>query len=245
MWIITDGRWNPDEYDAHVFDVSFDSRHAEFQIHAEIGDRTAARAEVDLYAPVFGQLPAALIEHLREVEVYESPAQYYMGSRRCSTSDSPCIVGIDTTISHERDMMDRGVIEEYVIHEAVHVSWDDEHLAAPGWLEAQQADPVIISPYARDHPDREDLADTAVAWFAVRYRPDRISPAQHQAIVDGIPNRLAYLDRQHFDMSPCVRAAPVSALPLAGLLLLGGLLMAFGVHWSSSRFRSARVQARP
>ena len=185
MWIIRDGRWDPGEYDAHVFDVSYDIRRVEFQIHSEIGDRTAARAEVDLYAPVFGQLPAALMEHLREVEVYESPAQYYMGARRCSESDSPCIVGINTTISANANVMGRGLMEEHVIHEAVHVSWDHDHLSAPGWQEAQRADPGFISHYARDYPDREDLADTAVAWFAVRYRPAELRHVALHARHDG------------------------------------------------------------
>ena len=59
-----------------------------------------------------------------------------------------------------------------------------------------------------------------MAWFAVRYRPDRITREQYQAIVEGIPNRLAYLDDQHFDMTPYRRAAPVPAVPLGGLAAL-------------------------
>ena len=132
LWIIVDGRWAPDDYPAHVFDVSFDARRIEFQVHAEIGDRAAARAEVDLYAPVFGQLPASLTEHIREVEVYESPTRYYMGARYCTRSDNPCSISINTTISADANVMRRGLLEEHVIHEAVHVYWDDDHRRAPG-----------------------------------------------------------------------------------------------------------------
>lgn len=97
-----------------------------------------------------------------------------------------------------------------------------------GWLSAQRSDPTFISTYARDVPDREDVAETFSAWFAVRYRPDTLSATQEQTILEAIPNRLAYLDRQHFNMAPYVRVAPVPALPLVSALLLAVVLMLAG-----------------
>lgn len=52
---------------------------------------------------------------------------------------------------------------------------DPTHASAAGWVSAQQADPVFISAYARDHLTREDLAETMVPYIAVRYRADRIT----------------------------------------------------------------------
>ena len=220
MWIVKDGSWEIGDQPAHVFDVAFDRRRVEFQVHAEIGDRAATRAEVDVYAPIFGQIPASMMEHLREVEIHQTGG-HAMQARRYDPGDpNSGAVNINIAFIAEHNMRERGYLEEFALHEAVHVSWDRYHLGAPGWLQAQQEDPAFISPYARDYPDREDLADTGVAWFAVRYRPDTISPAQHDSIIESIPNRLAYLDRQHFDMSPYVRVAPVPALPLVGSLLL-------------------------
>ena len=228
MWIVRNDRWVPGDYAAHVFDVAFDRRQVEFQVHAELGDRAAARAEVEVFAPIFGQLPRALLEHLREVEIHQTGGSP-MSARRYNTGDpSAGSVSINTSAVADVRLVQRGFAEEYAIHEAAHVSWDPDHLSSPGWLEAQQADPAFISPYARDYPDREDLADTTVAWFAMRYRPDRVTPDQQQAILEAIPNRLAYLDRQHFDMSPYVRATPVPALPLPGVVLLTVLLLIAG-----------------
>lgn len=228
MWIVVDGRWAPDDYAAHVFDVTFDARRVEFQVHVELGGRVEARAEVDVYAPIFGQMPASLMEHLREVEIHDSGGHAMSARRHDYTDPSAGSVSINTAYATETDLVGRGFAEEFAMHELGHVSWDPKHLQSPGWLEAQQADPAFVSPYARDYPDREDLADTTVAWFAVRYRPDRISPVQREAILDAIPNRLAYLDRQGFNMSPYMLAVPVPALPLVGSLLLLALIGALG-----------------
>ena len=42
---------------------------------------------------------------------------------------------------------------------------------------AQETDGVFISDYARDFPDREDIAESVLPYFAVRYRPERLAEA--------------------------------------------------------------------
>ena len=242
MWLIRDGRWAPDDYPAHVFDVDFSGLAKEFQVDVEIGDQAAARAEVDTYAPIFGRLPWALLEGIDEVEIQVEGGSSMSAAPPFRNDPSGRMISVSTARVEATDLVSRGFAEEYAIHEAAHASWDPTHIRAPGWLAAQEADPAFVSRYARDYPDREDLADTAVAWFAVRYRPDRISPGQHQAILDAIPNRLAYFDRQGFDMSPYVRAAPVPALPLGGLATLGALLTV--AAWRARRRRPAARWAR-
>ena len=56
---------------------------------------------------------------------------------------------------------------------------------------------------------REDIAESILAYFAVMYRPYRISTEDRNTILDAIPNRFAYFDEQRFDMSPYVRVATV------------------------------------
>ena len=73
---------------------------------------------------------------------------------------------------------------------------------APEWLEAQKRDPNFISKYAKDHPKREDLSESVLLWFAVRYKSSRITEKLRQTILETIPHRLEYLDKQNFDMSP-------------------------------------------
>ena len=63
-------------------------------------------------------------------------------------------------------------------------------------------DGAFMSEYARDHPRREDFAESFGPWFALRYLPDRLTVEERWAIATTMPNRLAYFDEQGFDMSP-------------------------------------------
>ena len=85
---------------------------------------------------------------------------------------------------------------------AAHTSLDAAHRAAPGWLAAQDADPTFISTYARDFPNREDIAESIVPYVAVRFRPDRISGPLRAVIEETIPNRIRYFDSLGLDMHP-------------------------------------------
>ena len=72
------------------------------------------------------------------------------------------------------------------------------------WKKAAKADKKFISEYAKLYPDREDVAETINWWIAIRCKPNTISKSNHKKILDGIPNRLRYLDEQNFDMFPLV-----------------------------------------
>ena len=81
-----------------------------------------------------------------------------------------------------------------MVHEAAHVSLDDRVEPDPEWLAAQKADGAYITPYAQDYPQREDVAESFMAYLAVRFRSSRISEAWKTTILDTIPNRIAYFD---------------------------------------------------
>ena len=59
-----------------------------------------------------------------------------------------------------------GILEETLVHEAAHTSLDAAHASAPAWLAAQSADPTFISTYARDFPNREDIAESVLPYLA-------------------------------------------------------------------------------
>ena len=84
------------------------------------------------------------------------------------------------------------------------------HASAPDWLAAQIADGTFISTYARDFPDREDIAESFLPYLAVRYRSERISQALADTILQTIPNRIAYFDNQSFDMYPIEENIPTA-----------------------------------
>ena len=87
--------------------------------------------------------------------------------------------------------------EEILIHELTHVTIDSLYYNAENefiWKEVQKKDGNYISKYAEKKPLDEDIAESAVAWVAVRCKKDRISKSVYKKIIKTIPNRLKVLD---------------------------------------------------
>ena len=191
---------------AYLFDVRYAGRQLEFQVHPEFGSREVARSEVDAYAPALGRMPAALLSGALEVEVSR-------GEEVFQSLGTEGIFHIYTDFGSA--VIRNGFLEEVLIHEAGHISLDGIFARSAGWRAAQEADGVFVSTYARDFPDGEDVAESILTYFAVRYRPERLSEADRAAILTAIPNRLAYFDEQGLDMSPYV--ATESTAPILGV----------------------------
>ena len=174
--------------EVYLFDVRYGWGAVEFQVNPEFGSVDAARAEVDTYAPALGRLPAFLMTNAREVEISALDAPFQgneAGLFHIYTGDGD-------------ELIRNGFLEEVLFHEAGHASLDRHHRNSAGWREAQNTDGVFISEYARDNPDREDVAESILPYFAVRSRPERLTDADRSAILAAIPNRLEYFDRQGF-----------------------------------------------
>ena len=193
--------------DVFLFDVLYEGHgFVEFQIHHEYGDQSEARNQVDMYAPVVGQLPRGLLSKIKYVQVASLP-------RELSGARAALDHGIYIAPPRAEEWLHEGFLEEIMLHEGAHVSLDTDHIQAPQWIAAQQADGGFINTYARDHPVSEDFAETTWAYFVTHYRPDRIGARNVETILAAIPNRLAYFDAQRFDMSPYVRVATVPQPP--------------------------------
>lgn len=97
-----------------------------------------------------------------------------------------------------------GWLDGTLMHEAVHTSLDPIHAKSPGYKAAMAADKkVFVSPYAKQHPLREDFAETFFAWFILRFRTAMVEPELLREIRKGIPNRIAYFDENvKLDLSP-------------------------------------------
>jgi hypothetical protein len=95
-----------------------------------------------------------------------------------------------------------GILEETLVHEGSHTSLDNPHATDPQCIAAQTNDPTFISPYARDNPQREDIAESFLLYLAAQYRQDRISDETYQIIIQAIPNRIEYFDLQNFELAP-------------------------------------------
>lgn len=180
---------------AYLFDAHFGERDVEFRVNPEFADVEAARVEVDKFAPALGRLPAVFFSNLGAVAINAG-----VGTWGGSSHDGSIVIHVRGQTTP--DAIRGRFLEEVFLHEAAHVSLDPAHGDSPDWLAAQEADGVFISDYARAHPDREDIAESILMYFAVRYHPRRLSPEDRWAILTAIPNRLAYFEEQGLDMSP-------------------------------------------
>ena len=79
---------------------------------------------------------------------------------------------------------------------------DSYHSKDPDWKNAQLEDCNFISTYAQNNPEREDIAESYLPYFAIRYRPERISKSLKEKIEKTIPNRIRYFDNKNFNMYP-------------------------------------------
>ena len=54
---------------------------------------------------------------------------------------------------------------------------------------------MFISTYARDHPEREDVAESVVPYLAVTLHPDRLEQGTKDKIVQTMTHRIQYFDK--------------------------------------------------
>ena len=83
-------------------------------------------------------------------------------------------------------------LEETIFHESVHATLDDRWSRDPAWRFAQAADGAFITHYAKAHPNREDLAETALFSYVLLTTPARFSDSLVAKIRQLEPNRLAF-----------------------------------------------------
>ena len=214
--------------EAYLFEAQIGGSVVEFQVNPEFESEAASREQVETYAPPLGRLPAVLLSRVSSVHVNAGrpahpdaliprrPRRVFGGN----WFDQSITIHTGTGEEYIRG----GFLEEVLFHEAAHASVDGLVKDTPEWRAAQDADGGFISGYARDHPDSEDVAESILPYFAVRFRPGRLSVSDRAAIEATIPNRLAYFDQQGFDWSPYMQAVP--AMPAAALVVLAVLLVA-------------------
>ena len=179
--------------DVHNHVASFqDSHDVEFRVHPEFEAPETAQRFAERYAYAIGQLPAVLRKNLRLVSILQGIKPFGGDEHR---GELLIHTGQARLYENER------ILEETLMHEACHISLDVVHPHTADWRAAQRSDGEFISIYARDYPTREDVAESFLPYYAVRYRPDRISDEIRQTIETTIPHRIAYFDA-HIPLSP-------------------------------------------
>ncbi len=170
-----------------------DDRTIEVQVNPEFGDAETAFEEARRYADAIGRMPAVLRQDVETVWIHQGVRPFGGGNNNI----------LIHTGQSERYVA-QGILKETLIHEAAHTSLDRRHARSEGWRAAQEADGRFISTYARSHPFREDIAESYLLYFALRYRRDRIPDSLAATIEETMPHRIAYFDAQDFPMHPVV-----------------------------------------
>jgi len=182
------------DIEAFLFKAYFkNSPDLEIRVNVEIESRDSARALAEIYAHLAGQLPNALRTSLKTLTIHQGDENFGGGNG-------------DILIYTEsgKDYMSTGHLEEIFIHEGAHISLDPMHRNSTNWKNAQKADSLFISTYAKENPNREDLAESFILYQGIRYAPDRLSADFKDSVLQRIPNRIAFFDSLALDMYPVV-----------------------------------------
>jgi hypothetical protein len=171
---------------AFLFEARFrDDTRISIAIDAEFETGEEARKEALRYTPRLGKLPTALRQGLRRLVVHRG------GEDTTAFSDEGLIVVYSDNATKRIGTHD---LEETLFHESVHAAWDEAHRASQAWRHAQEEDRRFVTDYARNNPDNEDLAESALFAFALLHHPERIPEREAEKIRRAIPARIAFVE---------------------------------------------------
>jgi len=178
--------------DVYLFQANYSDRPSiEFEVSPEFGSIEASSTEVEIYAPIIGQLPFVSRHCLRSIwldaDDHNFGLDFDASAILIHTKHAKVAIG--------------GALEELLSHEVSHLCLDRLYYDSPQWLEAQRADGANISTYGRDNP-AEDQTESFLAYLAIRYRADRLSPDVPKTVNETMPNRIAFYDSLHLNAWP-------------------------------------------
>ncbi|MCY4341142.1 MAG: hypothetical protein OXE48_07245 [Gammaproteobacteria bacterium] len=206
---------------AWLFDARCDggTNNFEIRVHKDFTEAEAAR-EAQKYGKAIGRLPKVLRSGTGKAVGVRIVAIHKGHSR----SPWSAIRWVGKFLIYTESSLSGTYHEEALFHEAAHVSLDDQVMPDAKWLVAQKADGKYISTYAKNHPTREDVAESFLAYFSARYVPSRISQSWKTTILETIPNRIAYFDAllSADDMKPFTKAAVQAPTPSPEITISGG-----------------------
>tara|TARA_B100000795_G_C22678366_1_gene390754 strand:+ start:81 stop:857 length:777 start_codon:yes stop_codon:yes gene_type:complete len=187
--------WKQSSFKVFIFKATFENNpEIEIRVNSEFKSKDKAEEQALEYGIMIGQLPNFLRKNVKTLTIHKGNKAWGGGN--------------EDILIHTGDTMAKGECgEEVIMHESGHTSLDwsfDGSVSSTKWKKAAKADNKFISEYAKLYPDREDVAETINWWIAIRCKPNKISKSNHKEILEGIPNRLNYLDKQNFDMFPLV-----------------------------------------
>lgn len=194
---------------AYLFNAEYNDKQViEVQVNPEFS-QDKAREYATQYATVIGQLPKALRRYIETVWIHD-------GTQPFGGGNNNLLIHVKQGVDYIKD----GILEEILIHEACHTSLDEDHTSFDedgkkkkyvndtNWINSRKKDDTYISTYAATKcGNREDIAESFLAYFAVTYRKHRISTNTCNKIISTIPNRINFFDSLKLDMSPYTKSS--------------------------------------
>jgi hypothetical protein len=181
-----------DEVDAFVFRAAYrDLPSVSVLVNAEFKDRKLAKDIAEKFARKVGQLPKASRTGVKSLWIHDGEMLFGGGNENI-------LIHTKQADKYEKDSL----LEEALLHEAAHSSFDPFVYRDPAWAKARERDAGFISKYALENPLREDVAESFPLFYAVRIRPERLSEEDRQKILGTIPSRLRYFDSKRYELGP-------------------------------------------
>lgn len=179
---------------AYIFDAIFtDGVKTQFWVRGSDFSSDEAKEEALKYAKYIGSLPQFLRKNARVAQVLAG--DYDWGGN----SDGVLTIHSDVKYSIEGAQNGGDISEEVFVHEATHII-DEAIWAKSAYQNAVTVDNAYISSYAKDYPDREDIAETMTMWLGIEL--GTMNAADQTTVRNAIPNRLAYFDSQDYNLFP-------------------------------------------
>ena len=181
--------------DAWCFNTDYtdEDKTVEIQVNQEFSQEKALKL-AQFYGEAIGRLPKVLRRDVQTVWIHDGLNGFGGGNNNLLIHTKQ---GDDYVNYWKGDILD-----ETFIHEGSHTSIDGYVYGTPKWEAAVADDAKFISDYARDNPQREDIAETYLVWFATRARPETFTKAELDQWEADMGNRFEYFDEMCEDMSP-------------------------------------------
>jgi len=169
---------------AYVFQTTYqDKTGVQIWAHQDFGDQETAGNYVKKLADAIGQQPHFNRVNLNHVVLHKGDETAFAeeeGRFFIIYSEN-----MDTRIRNHD-------LQETVFHECAHVAFESAHAEAPAWRKAQQADAGFITAYAAEHPEKEDLPESALFAYVLLNYPGRLDKDVEKSVQLQMPNRLTY-----------------------------------------------------
>ncbi len=166
----------------------------EVQVNPEFGTLKDAENVALKYCMPVGQLPTSLRLNVETIWIHRGMKAFGGGNQNI-------LIHTDWSEMHYET---QGILEETLFHEATHTSLDGIFSKDGNWINAQKEDCNFISTYALENPEREDVAESFLPFFAIKFFPNRISASMKKTIIETMPARIRYFNDKTLNYYPLI-----------------------------------------